>query len=181
MKHLPSTFYVGDGLAAEMLSIRPNQLSYKLTQLMNDEPIGQIILFRRNLHSGTGLWISTHRADGSQIAVEQITGTYNLEDIKKWIRVKWEPLLESTDEKYEEPDWLPFSVKPISGKWPVSRHTLWLALDDAWGSESWQLRDVTTEHRYKWKNNLPITYVHHKDAKLDYKKLKLHGFDLHFL
>lgn len=177
INHLPKEMYIGKGVTAELDEAKPNKVIYLLKQLMIDEPIGELYLFRR----GSELWIATHHMDQRMIGVDKVT-EYNLDNIRSFVLDNLPPLTESVrSDELESKGWEEFTVEPISGRWPVSRMHLWDALDAAFGNRNWNFKDANDVHRQKWAYNRPITYIHSPDAKLDYKKLKDAGFQITFL
>jgi hypothetical protein len=180
--HLPDELYIGKGLYLELYPVhRVEHYTWYIHRLMDDAPVGKLFLFRR----GTQLWMAVHRMDDTMVKVIPVD-SFSEDAIKKFILAH--PPINLNEGRYNsakdrrvEPEWVPFTVEPISGEWPASRGNLWRALDDAFGEHSWELKDKTAEHSRKWTNNLPVTYVHHADATMDYKKLKAAGFRITFL
>jgi hypothetical protein len=188
---LPDDIVLQKGYYLECYERSERNVRYKIKRLMDEED--KATDYSVSVIGGReeAVWTIRHANVAKfhrsiHLPIQQVN---DLTDVKPWL---WDTLSQevglkearatSRKDTFVEPEWVPFSVEPISGQWPASRNVLWVALDDAFGNErDWNVKDKNKEHADKWKNNQPVTYVHHEDAKLDYKKLKAAGFKVTFL
>lgn len=197
---LPETIMLKDGYFLEKFPTGKTKVRYNLSRLMSDDDLlGMLYISKRAstlsaLHADQFM-LQLHKAGGGPVGTEfHPVPTFDTVDPVKLIKEFMlahmhkkkmnlsEARATSLKDTRVEPEWVPFTIEPISGHWPVSRNTLWVALDAAFGNErDWNVKDKNKEHAEKWKNNQPVTYVHHQDAKLDYNKLKAAGFRITFL